>query len=85
VVSAQVSLKRLEACLSLSDRPQQVQEVARGPRQAIEPGDYQYVAFRKSCHQSRKLLAVGPSTADFLLEYLLAFCRFQFGNWADKD
>jgi hypothetical protein len=68
VVSAQVSLSDLKPFLG--DRSQQVQEIARGSRQAIEPGDDQYVALREYRHQAHQLLAIGPSTADFLLKYL---------------
>jgi hypothetical protein len=78
-VSPSIS-KRFEACPLFGDRAQQVEEIAGRPRQTIEPRNNQYVAFRKRCHKSRKLFAVGPSTADFFLEYLLAFRRFQFGQ-----
>src|ERR1700724_4712042 len=43
--------KRFEACPFFPDRPQQVQEIACGPRQPIEPGDDQYVALREQGHQ----------------------------------
>ncbi len=56
-VSPSVS-ERFEACPFFPDRPQQVQEIARGPRQTIEPRDDQYVALREKSHQPSQLFAV---------------------------
>jgi hypothetical protein len=77
-VSPRVS-KRSEACSFFPDRSQQVQEIARGSRQAIESCNDQYVPFSEDRHQTHQLLAVRPSATDFLLKYLGAFRGFEFG------
>jgi hypothetical protein len=58
------------------NRPQQIEQIARRPRQSIESGDNEYVAFRQDRHQTRELLAIRPSSANFFLKNLLAFGCF---------
>ena len=64
----------------LGDRPQQIEKIACGPRQSIETGDDQNIPLCQARHQARKLLAVGPRTADLLLKYLGAFGGFELSQ-----
>src|SRR5215469_548735 len=56
----------LEARASLADRVEDVQQIARRARQAIEPGDDQHIALLETLEDLRKLGAVGLRTAHLL-------------------
>jgi hypothetical protein len=71
--------QRFEPRPLLGDRPQQIEKVACGSRQSIEPGNNEDVTLCEYRHQARKLFAVEPRTADLLLKYLGAFGGFEFG------
>jgi hypothetical protein len=77
-VSPSIS-QRFEPRPFLGDRPKQIEKIACGPRQSIETGDDQNIPLCQARHQARKLLAVGPRTADLLLKNLGAFGGFEFG------
>jgi hypothetical protein len=40
-------------------RPQEIEEVACGPRQSIEPGDHQHIRVCESRHRAHELVASG--------------------------
>src|SRR5438046_1393144 len=77
-VSPSIS-QRFEARSLLGDRPQEIKEIASGPRQSIEPGDDQYVTLCEDRDQAHQLLAIRPSTTDLLPINFGAFGRFKLG------
>jgi hypothetical protein len=54
--------QRFEPGPFFGDRPKQIEEIARGPRQSIEPGDNQYATLREGRVRAHQLLAIRSST-----------------------